>query len=175
MLGGLVFAATGAFWAVMNAGWFGLERNADRYFLQAWLGVGVALAVVGFMADGWGVRLASAGRAGRAAVWLLLAAPILDIFSAVIQFAIVGTLALGLGLILLTVATFRHRLVPRLDRWLVLLSAVGSVTWNTETQSVWLLVGVGLLWVVLALRLIPSDIQPVSDEEYEAKRKDILD
>jgi len=122
----------------------------------------VALAVVGFLAAGWGVRLASAGMAGRAAVWLVLAAPILDILSAVIEFAIVGTLALGLGLILLTVAAFRHRLVPRLDRWLVLLSAVGSVTWNTETQSVWLLVGVGLLWVVLALRLLPSDIQPAS-------------
>lgn len=162
VLGGLVFAATGAFWGVMNAGWFALERDADRYFLQAWLGVGVALVVVGFLAAGWGGRLSSAGVAGRAAVWLFLAAPILNILSAVIEFAIVGTLALGLGLILLTFAAFRHRLVPRLDRWLVLLSAVGSVTWNTETQSVWLLVGVGLIWVVLALRLLPNNIQPAS-------------
>jgi hypothetical protein len=162
VLGGLLFAGTGAFWGVMNAGRFALERDAGRYLLQAWLGVGVAFVVIGFLAAGWGGHLTSAGIAGRAATWLLAAAPILEIVGELVEFAFIGTFALGLGLILLTVAVFRHQLVPRFDRWLILLSAVGSVTWNTETQSVWLLVGVGLIWVVLSARLIPANTQPAS-------------
>ena len=156
LVGGLLFAGSGAFWGAMNAGWLGLERDADRYYLQAWLGLGAGLVVVGFVGSGFCVRLRATGRVGRVARWMLIAAPILYILSAVIQFAIFGTLALGLGLVLLTSTMFRHRLVSRLDRWLMLLSAVGSVTWNTETQSVWFLVGVGLAWVVLAARLLPE-------------------
>lgn len=161
ILGGLLFAGTGAFWGAMNAGWLVVERDAGRYLLQVWLGVGVALVVAGFLAAGWGGRLTSTGIAGRAATWLLVAAPILEIVGELIEFAIIGTLALGLGLILFTVAVFRYQLVPRFDRWLILLSAVGSVAWNTETQSVWLLVGVGLIWVVLSARLLPANTQAV--------------
>jgi hypothetical protein len=161
VLGGLLFAATGAFWGVMNAGRFALERDAGRYLLQVWLGVGMALVVIGFLAAGWGGRL-TAGITGRTATGLLVTAPILEIVGGLVEFAIIGTLALGLGLILLTVAVFRHQLVPRFDRWLMLLSAVGSVTWNTETQSVWLLMGVGLIWVVLSARLIPANTQRAS-------------
>ena len=78
--------------SVADLGWFALERNADGYFFRAWLGVGAARAVVAFLTAGWGIRLASAAMARRAAVSLLLAAPILDILSAVIEFAIVGAM-----------------------------------------------------------------------------------
>lgn len=91
--------------------------------------------------------------AGRGAVTLLFLAPAMYLLSWVIEFAIFGTLALGVGLILLAVAMWRRRLSDRVDRVLVGLAAVGSLTWNTETLSAFLLVGLGLVFVILCLRL----------------------
>jgi hypothetical protein len=50
------------------------------------------------------------------------------------------------------------------DRLLVALSAIGSITWNTETLSAFLLVGVGLVWAILSVRLLkaPAGVQPSS-------------
>lgn len=102
---------------------------------------------------GWPATLWRAGPAGRAAVSLLLVAPAAYLLSWAIGFAIFGTLTLGLGLGLLAVAVWRRRLSDQLDRALVTLAAVGSLTWNTETLSAFLLVGVGAIFAVLCLRL----------------------
>jgi hypothetical protein len=46
----------------------------------------------------------------------------------------------------------------------IALSAIGSITWNTETLSAFLLVGVGLVWAILSVRLLksPAGVQPSS-------------
>ncbi len=46
LLGGVIYAAAGALIGSMNAGWLGLERNANAA-LPA-LGVGAALVVIAF-------------------------------------------------------------------------------------------------------------------------------
>jgi hypothetical protein len=50
------------------------------------------------------------------------------------------------------------------DRLLIALSAIGSITWNTETLWAFLLVGVGLVWAILSIRLLqaPAGVQPSS-------------
>lgn len=155
--GGLLFAAAGAWMGSMNAGWFGLQRGANALFPL--LGLGVALVVASWAAAGWPAKVWRAGIAGRGAAVLLFVAPGMYILSWVIGFAILGTLALGLGLILLAVAMWRRHLSDRVDRVLVSLAAVGSLTWNTETLSAFLLVGVGLIFVILSLRLRPQHEQ----------------
>jgi hypothetical protein len=102
LLGAALFAAGGVTMGSMNAGWFGLERDANSLFPL--LGAGAGLVVVGFA---------------------------------------------------------RSSLARQLDE---ALSAIGSITWNTETLSAFLLVGVGLLWAILALRLLnaPANLQPSS-------------
>ncbi len=152
-IGATTYAATGAFWGSMNARWFGLASRGER--IQFWLGLGVGFVLIGFAKAGWAQRLKGEGWPGRWAVWLLMAAAPLNAMSAVIEFALFGTLALGFGLVLFAVVAFRRVLMPSLDRWLVTASAVASLTWNTETLSVWLLAGVGLIWMVLSVRLIP--------------------
>lgn len=155
-LGAVAFAAVGAQWGSMNAGWFGLERDAGN--LQAWMGVAVAVVVVAFASCGWGRSLLESGAPGVAAAILLVLAPLLHMVSALIEFAIVGTLALALGLILLTITVFRRRLMPLTERVVVALSAVASFTWNTETASVWLLVAIGIGWAFLSFRLLPRSV-----------------
>jgi hypothetical protein len=161
-LGGLLFAAVGAFWGSMNAGWFGLER--DGRLLQPIMGIGIALVAFGFARSALACELHDAGRLGRAARYLLLAAPVLMILSGLIEFAIFGTLSLAFGLICLAVVVLRRRLFHPFDRFLVVLSAIGSLTWNTETLSAFLLVGVGLAWTILSARLLPATLsaQPSS-------------
>ncbi len=149
--GGLLFAAAGAWMGSMNAGWFDLQRNANSLFPL--IGLGLALVVAAWAAVGWPAKLWRAGIAGRGAVGLLFVAPAVYILSWVIEFAIFGTLALGLGLVVLAVAMWQRHLSDRVDRVLVTLAAVGSFTWNTETLSAFLLVGVGLVFAILALRL----------------------
>lgn len=151
MAGGLLFAAGGAVMGSMNAGWFDLRRDANWLFPL--LGLGVVLVIVAWAAAGWPAELWRAGHAGRAAVALLLVAPTMYLLSWAIEFALFGTLTLGLGLVLLGVAMWRRRLSNELDRVLVTLAAVGSLTWNTETLSAFLLVGVGAIFAVLCLRL----------------------
>lgn len=150
-VGGLLFAAGGALIGSMNAGWLDLERNANA--VLPLLGLGVALFVAGLALAGWINAVWRAGPDGIAAVVLLVVAPLLYLVSWIIEFAIFGTIALGLGLVLLAVAMWRGRLADPLDRVLVTLAAVGSLTWNTETLSAFLLVGVGLIWSVVFVHL----------------------
>lgn len=156
--GGLLFAVGGAWMGSMNAGWFSLSRDANSLFPL--LGLGVAVVVAAWTLAGWPARLWQSGIPGRGAVGLLLAAPLMYILSWLIEFAILGTLALGVGLILLAIAMWRSRLGHRADRVLVSLAAVGSLTWNTETLSAFLLVGVGLVFAALCLRLQPQHRAP---------------
>lgn len=137
----------------MNAGWFGLERNANP--LLPMLGVGAALIVIAFVSTTLHMRLREAGSLGRATQVLLVVGPLLFILSWLIEFAIIGTLSLGLGLVCLAVTVTRWKLVSIPDRVLIILSAAGSLTWNTETVSAFLLVGVGAVWMILSIRLLP--------------------
>jgi hypothetical protein len=147
---------------LVRGGWFGLERDANA--LSPLLGVGAGLVVVGFARSSLTGRLHEAGWLGRAARYLLVVAPVLLILNAVVEFAIFGTLALAFGLISLAVVVLRRRLFHPGDRLLVALSAMGSITWNTETLSAFLLVGVGLVWAILSVRLLkaPAGVQPSS-------------
>jgi hypothetical protein len=162
LLGAALFAAGGVTMGSMNAGWFGLKRDANSLFPL--LGAGAALVVVGFAHSSLARQLHEAGPLGRAARYLLVVAPVLLLLNAVVEFAIFGTLALAFGLIAVAVVVLRRRLFHPADRVLITLSAIGSITWNTETLSAFLLVGVGLLWAILALRLLnaPANVQPSS-------------
>ncbi|MCA1709694.1 MAG: hypothetical protein LC808_43030, partial [Actinobacteria bacterium] len=59
------------------------------------------------------------------------------------------------GLVIAVDRVFGTHMVATTDRVLIILSAVGSLTWNTETVSAFLLVGVGILWMILSIRLLP--------------------
>lgn len=120
------------------------------------LGVGSGLVVIGLARSDLKHELHRAGALGRAAVYLLIVAPALMIVSGLIEFAIFGTLALAFGLISLAVIVFGRRLFHPADRLLIALSAIGSLTWNTETVSAFFLVGVGLLWAILSVRVPTS-------------------
>ena len=63
------------------------------------------------------------------------------------------TLGFGIGLALFAIVLWRHQMAAKVDRLLAALAALGSLTWNTETVSAFLLVGVGLVLVALSLRL----------------------
>ena len=158
--GGLVFAMTGAIVGSQNAGWFGLERNANAA-LPA-LGVGTALLGVGFWSSSFDQQLTQTGSLGRAARILIVMASVAYIVSWLIEFAIIGTFTLGIGLVCLAIAVVRATGFSRVDRILIALSAVGSLTWNTETVSAFLLVGVGAIWMILSMRLLREPSQPLS-------------
>ena len=153
LLGGVIYAAAGSVIGSMNAGWLGLERNANAV-LPA-LGVGAALVVIAFFSTTLHVRLREVGALGRVTQVLITVGSLFFVLSWVIEFAIVGTLCLGLGLVCLSVSVTRWRLVAITDRVLIILSALGSLTWNTETVSAFLLVGVGILWIIISIRLLP--------------------
>lgn len=153
VIGGLIYAAAGALIGSQNAGWFGLGREAND--VLPLLGVGAALVAVAFTGTSFSERLKKAGALGVASRILVVVGCVLFIMGSLIDFAIFGTLSLAAGLIFMAVAVTRHKLVSVTDRILIIASAVGSITWNTETTSAFLLVGVGLIWIVLAVRLIP--------------------
>ena len=155
ILGCLIYAGAGAVMGAQNAGWFGLERNANLV-LPA-LGVGAGLVVVAFASSPFRRRLHQAAPLGVTSEVLLALGCLLYIVSAIIQFAIVGTLSFGLGLVCLAIVVIRTKLVPATDRVLITASAIGSLTWNTETVSAFLLTGVGLIWVVLTFRLLHDE------------------
>lgn len=138
-----------------NAGWFGLERNSNA--LLPMLGIGAGLVVVAFMPSSFNARVGSSGGLGTASQILLVVGCVLFVFGSLIGFAIFGTLGFGLGLVLLAVTATKERLVSVTDRVLIVVSAIGSLTWNTETISAFLLVGVGIIWVILSIRLLTAD------------------
>lgn len=152
LLGATIYAGAGAVIGSMNAGWFGLERNTNS--LLPVLGIGALLIVGGFASTRLNSQLRAAGRLGRVTCVLLIVGPLFYILSWLVEFAILGTLTLGIALICLSVSVTRGQMVPALDRIMIILSAIGSLTWNTETVSAFLLVGVGLLWIVLSIRLL---------------------
>jgi hypothetical protein len=154
VLGALIYASAGAVMGSMNAAWFGLDRDANA--LLPLMGIGAALVVIAFSTSALRMSLRHAGRLGAATQSLLVTGPVMYVLSWVVDFAILGTLALGIGLVCLSIAVIRRRMVPFADRVLIVASAIGSLTWNTETQSAFLLVGVGLIWVVLSVRLLSS-------------------
>lgn len=150
-VGGFVFAAAGAVMGSQNAGWFRLARNANALFPV--LGVGVLLILAGWGGSGWALKLRRSGPLGKAAAVLLVLGAILFLLNPLLQFAILGTVSFGIGLVLFATMLWRHRLTAQADRVLATLAAVGSLTWNTETVSAFLLAGVGLLLVILSLRV----------------------
>lgn len=154
MLGALIYATAGGLIGAQNAGWFELERDANE--VLPLLGVGAALVTIAFIGTPFSEQLREVGALGVASRILIVVGCSLFIMGALIQFAIFGTLSLAAGLICMAVAVTRHRLVSMTDRILIIVSAVGSITWNTETTSAFLLVGVGLIWMVLAIRLIST-------------------
>ncbi len=151
VLGGIVFAAAGAMMGSMNAGWFGLERNANGLFPL--LGAGVLMVATGWAGWGWARKLWGWRLLGKAAAALLVLGALFFLINPVLQFAIFGTLSFAIGLGLFAGMLWRQRLMTRTDRVMATLAAVASVTWNTETVSAFLLVAVGLLLAALSVRM----------------------
>lgn len=137
-----------------NADWFGLGRDANA--LLPFLGMGAALVIVALRSTSFHEELRGFPL-GQVGGYLLSVGAVLYVVSWAIQFAIFGTLTLALGLMCLATTFWARRLGQVSDRILVTLSAIGSVTWNTETQSAFLLVAVGLIWIVLAVRLLTTE------------------
>lgn len=163
VIGGLIYAAAGALMGSQNAGWFEVDRDANG--LLPLLGVGAVLVATAFAGTPFSEKLGKAGALGAASRILVVAGCLLFIMGPLIQFAIFGTLSLAAGLICMAIAVVRRALVAVPDRILIIASAVGSITWNTETTSAFILVGVGLIWIVLAIRLIPNRlVRPPSDD-----------
>ena len=148
--GALLYAVSGAVIGASNAGWLAREVESNR--LLPGLGIGAGFVVMMFAGTGFS-RALKRTAVGRAARGFLIAGPVLYVVGGMIEFAIVGTLAMAIGLFCLTVTVFIDQLGTSADRYLVAVSAVGSITWNTETTSACLLVGVGLVWAVLSVRL----------------------
>lgn len=155
VLGALTYAGAGFAMGSQNAGWFGLARNSNQ--LLPILGTGAALVVLAFVPSLFRKRVHKTGALGITSEVLLIIGPLLYIVSAVIEFAIFGTLSFGLGLVCLAIAVIRAKLVPVIHRVLIALSAIGSLTWNTETVSAFLLTGVGVIWVVLTIQLLNEE------------------
>ena len=151
VIGGLVFAVAGGVMGSQNAGWFDLERNANGLFPV--LGVGVLLILTGWGGSRWAFHLRQSGLLGKATAALLVLGAVFFLLNPLLQFAIFGTLSFGIGLVLLAAALWRQRVGSQGDRVLATLAAIGSLTWNTETVSAFLLVGVGVLLAVLSVRL----------------------
>ena len=150
-VGAIVYAVAGGVIGAQNADWLGGERNANA--LLPFLGLGAALVIIAARSTSFHEHV-SLSLVGRVAGYLLLTGALLYVVSWIIQFAILGTLTLALGLICLAFTLWARRLGAVVDRVLVTVSAIGSLTWNTETTSAFLLVGVGVIWAILAFRLL---------------------
>lgn len=162
MVGALVYAVAGGLMGAQNAGWLDAGRDANA--LLPILGVGTGLVVIAARTTLFHEQLRDIP-VGRVGGYLAAAGAVLYVVSWLIEFAIFGTLTLALGLICVASAFWVRGLGSAVDRALVTLSAIGSLTWNTETTSAFLLVGVGLIWVVLAVRLLSREARlgdPVS-------------
>ncbi len=152
--GALVYAGAGGVMGAQNAGWLGPERNANA--LLPFLGVGAALVVVALRSTPFHHRLRESP-VGQVSGYLLAVGAVLYVVSWAIEFAIFGTLTLAFGLICLSIAMWARRVLGMTDRILITLSAIGSLTWNTETESAFLLVGVGVIWAFLSVRLLMTE------------------
>ena len=152
--GAVVYAVAGGVMGAQNADWFGAGRNANA--LLPILGLGAGLVVIAARTTSFHEQLRGFP-AGRVGGYLAATGAVLYVVSWLIEFAIFGTLTLALGLICVAFAFWVRRLGSVVDRALVTLSAIGSLTWNTETTSAFLLVGVGVIWVVLAVRLFTQE------------------
>ena len=166
VLGALIYAAGGAYLGAMNAGW--IDGIGESNPVLGVLGIGAGLVVLAFVRSAFNRRLGHVGGVGRAAQALLVLGPVMYVASWLIDFAIFGTLSLGAGLICLAITATRHRLGGHVDRVLIGMSAVGSLMWNTETTSAFLLVGVGLAWAVLSVRLLASAPAELTSGDPEA-------
>lgn len=151
MAGALVYAVAGAVLGAQNVGWLGAGRDANALLPVLGVGAGLVVAAVRSSSLHDDLRGFPAGRVGG---YLAAAGAVLFVFSWLIEFAIFGTLTLGLGLVCVAWAFWARRVGTVVDRGLATLSAIASLTWNTETTSAFLLVGVGLAWAVLVLRLL---------------------
>lgn len=150
--GTLIYATAGGLMGAENAGWITSGRVSND--LLPVLGVGAALVALAFVGTTFSLDVGAAGALGRASKILIVVGCLLFISGAILDFAIFGTLSLAAGLFCLTATVLRARLASSVDRVLIGVSAVGSITWNTETSSALLLVGVGLIWLVLSFRLL---------------------
>lgn len=150
VIGAAAYACAGGVIGAQNAGWLNWR---DANALLPFLGLGGALVIIAVRNSSLHEELRSSA-IGHVGGYLLLLGAILYVVSWVIQFAIFGTLTFALGLFCIAVSFWGLRLGRITDRVLVTLSAIGSITWNTETQSAFLLVAVGLIWVVLSFRLL---------------------
>ena len=148
--GAVLYAVSGALMGANNAGW--LERPIESNRFLPGLGIGAGFVVMMFVGTDFS-RVLRQNPVGQLARGFLVAGPILYVVGALIEFAIFGTLALAIGLFCLTVAVVIQRLGDPVDRVLIALSAIGSITWNTETTSAFLLVAVGAIWAFLSVRL----------------------
>ena len=153
--GALLYATAGGLMGASNAGW--MAREPDGGAFLAILGIGAGFVVVMFAGTNFSRALARSGMSGRLARAFLVAGPVLYVLGGMIEFAILGTFALAIGLFSLTSAVFQAELGAPADRVLIALSAIGSITWNTETTSAFLLVAVGGIWAVLSVRLTRND------------------
>ena len=156
VVGALVFAAAGFVMGAMNAGWLGLERDVNSMFPL--LGIGVL-----WMLAGWwrrvGRQVWRSSGLGKAATVAVALGGLFFLLNPILQFAIFGTLFFGFGLGLFTVTLWRQDLLTRADHLIASFATVGSLTWNTETLSAFLLVGVGVLLAVLSVRMArPTEV-----------------
>ena len=146
IVGGFIYAAVGAVMAAGNLRWFGWSPNANP--LMVFLGLGLAPVVIAFAlirgADIW-----RRGAAGRIATIAGFAAPTFLLASALIEFAIFGTLMTFVAIAAFAILVHRDRLMPRTDIALLYVATIASITWNTETPSAALLIAVGLIasWI----------------------------
>jgi hypothetical protein len=154
VVGALLFAAGGFVMGAMNAGWLGLERDVNSMFPLLGLGV---LAMMAGWSGGVGRTVWASGALGKAATVMALLGGLFFLLNPILQVAIFGTLLFGFGLGLFSVALWRKELMGREDHLLASFAAIGSLTWNTETLSAFLLVGVGALLALLSMRMGKAD------------------
>lgn len=158
VLGGVVYAVAGAVWTASNLRWFGWTPDANPIIDPSfWLGIGLTLVVGGFtLRHGNDIR--SRGALGRWLARVSIMAPVFLLLSPLIQFAIFGTLLTFAAMLMFTLLVHRSRLLPWFDVLLLCLATVASITWNTETPSVALLIIVGLVASWISYRVLIRDI-----------------
>lgn len=141
--------------AARNLRWFGWSPNANP--LMVFLGLGLALIVLAFAvlrgADIW-----RRGLVGRVAAVAGVGAPVLLLASALIEFAIFGTLLTFVAVLAFSVMVHRSGLMMTSDVVLLYVATVASITWNTETASAALLIIVGLIASWISYRALIADV-----------------